>query len=105
MQIISSFYKFLKKKNVNEFCKLQVMKIVCVFNVFPDVFCVHTPFPSIYIFLQFTPFLLSPFKSLKEGLYSIYIIAWEHVEQCILFHILLVAPENLIKLNNIQLFF
>jgi hypothetical protein len=45
------------------FVKLQVTYIVCVFNVFPTAFCVQKPFPAIYIFLPFTPFLLGPFES------------------------------------------
>jgi hypothetical protein len=38
-----------------------------VFNVFPDVLCVHTSFLKIYIFLQFIPFLFGLFKSETRG--------------------------------------
>jgi hypothetical protein len=34
-----------------------------------QMFFVHKPFPTIYIFKQFTLFLLSPFKRAKEGFY------------------------------------
>jgi hypothetical protein len=33
---------------------------------------VHKLFPTIYIFQQFTPFLIGPFKTVKEGFYCIW---------------------------------
>jgi hypothetical protein len=59
------------------------MQVVYVFNMFPHVLCVHKPFLAIYIFLLFTPFLLSLFRSVKEGFYCIYLLSGLKIQQCL----------------------
>jgi hypothetical protein len=41
---------------LRELGDLHLWSKFCMCNVFPNVLCVHKPFPTIYTFLQFTPF-------------------------------------------------